>query len=170
MSEVKLYQGDCLEVMKGIPDRSVDMILCDLPYAVTQNSWDAVIPFDAMWSLYSRIIKPSAAIVLFCAQPFTSALIMSNLDSHGKFHPTQKPVALLEYLIKTYTNEGDNVLDNCMGSGSTGVAAVNTNRDFIGIELQEDYFRIAKDRIEHAQKFPDAEYKKPTKSNSKKLF
>lgn len=236
----KLLHGDCLELMKKIPDKSVDMILCDLPYGMTANKWDSVIPFDELWEAYNRIIKPTGIIALHASQPFTSALVMSNpkmykhewiwiknrgsnfantvrepmkehesvlIFSNGKwtynkqmqertggglervkysfenqtanssnyrkfdkpnrnqgelrvpsswqkfnvevgFHPTQKPVALCEYLIKTYTNEGELILDNCMGSGSTGVAALNLNRNFIGIELDENYFNIAKDRIE----------------------
>lgn len=232
---INLYNGDCLEVMKEIPDSSVDMILCDLPYGTTQNKWDAVIPFDSLWSEYLRICK--GAIVLTAAQPFTSALVTSNLaqfkyqwvweksrptghldcnrkplrlhedicvfytkqptynpqglipcnkirkarstngtnygaaqkDSVSKFenyptsvlvcpsednrnaHPTQKPVALMEYMIRTYTNEGDTVLDNCMGSGTTGVACKNLNRKFIGIELDETYFNTAKERIENSR-------------------
>lgn len=233
----KIMQGDCLELMKEIPDGSVDMILCDLPYGTTRNKWDTVIPFGPLWEQYKRIIKENGAIVLFSQMPFGAAVIMSNpsmfryewvyqkpnatgflnanrmpLKSHenilvfykalptynpqkwkgnpykaksgnttsknyGEFdgewhtenkdglrypvdiikfnkehglHPTQKPVALLEYLIKTYTNEGETVLDNCMGSGSTGVACANTGRRFIGIELDENYFDIAKKRIEEA--------------------
>ncbi len=245
-----LYNGDCLEVMKVIPDKSVDMILCDLPYGTTACKWDIVISFDKLWEHYNRIIKPNGAIVLFGSQPFTSLLVSSNIQgfkyewiyqktagsnfailkyqpfkehenvlvfgrrnkkvryypqmeerrgnekgkvrkatrqvsiekietevyggikhdrdtrSYGKLrypssvqlfnnrqpsdrgkHPTQKPVALLEYLIKTYTQEGETVLDNCMGSGSTGVACVNTNRNFIGIELNNEYYQIAKKRI-----------------------
>ena len=236
--QTQLYQGDCLEVMKQIPDKSVDMILCDLPYGTTQNRWDSVIPFEPLWEQYHRICKENGAIALFGAEPFSSLLITSNLKEFkyvltwykhyargflnakkqplrttericifykkqctynpqmrtGKFrskgnsakqrgcygqykalkikndqyyptdildfagvpvpeitHPTQKPVPLLEYLVKTYTNEGETVLDNCMGSGSTGVACVNTNRDFIGIELNENYFNIAKQRIEEAK-------------------
>ena len=252
---VQLYHGDCLVEMQKIADKSVDMILCDLPYGTTACKWDCVIPFDSLWGNYRRLIKPTGAIVLFGQQPFTSALIMSNiaeykyswiwqkdsgtnfLNAHHqplktteeicvfgqyattesrrglylnynpqmrkgfkpytcksgaqrkdtamvrgvckaqnggaftasdgdrfpvniiqfkrdkeRFHPTQKPVALLEYLIKTYTNEGDTVLDNTMGSGSTGVACVNTGRDFIGIELNEEYFKIAFDRIKKAEK------------------
>ena len=236
-----LMRGDCLELMKQIPDDSVDMVLCDLPYGMTQNKWDAVIPFEALWAEYRRIRKPSAAIVLTAAQPFTSALIMSNpkefkyqwvwdkvqptghlnakkkpmrrhedvivfyaeqpiynpqltegkvikrtagkapqSTNYGHFesvggdsgttrqpttilqvssgrspnartvHPTQKPVALMEYLIRTYTNKGDTVLDNTMGSGTTGVACANTGRKFIGIEMDEKYFEIAKDRIDKA--------------------
>ena len=237
----KITCGDCLEVMKEIPDKSVDMILCDLPYGTTACKWDNVIPFEPLWEQYNRIIKDNGAIVLFGTQPFTSVMINSNLKNYkhhwvwlknrgtgfqvakyrpmmktediiaftkkgkinyypqmikldkpvflsnatssngtnplshfnigGKIvdrkyptnvldfkkvskpkHPTQKPVALLEYLIKTYTNENELVLDNCMGSGSTGVACVNTNRNFIGIELDEKYFNIAKERIENAQR------------------
>lgn len=232
--DVKLIHGDCLEVMKSIPDGSVDLILCDLPYGTTQNKWDSVIPFDKLWAEYKRVC--SGAVVLTAAQPFTSALIMSNQkdfkytwvwdkalssgflnakkqplrqtkdivvfgkgktynpimkvrgkprikggrgksrrsDNYGKYgdsvsvnneyyptnllrisnaarkgrqHPTQKPVALMEYLIKTYTNEGDTVMDNCMGSGTTGVACMNTGRRFIGIEKDDKYFEIARKRI-----------------------
>lgn len=241
MSKIDLRQGDCLEVMKDIPDGSVDMILADLPYGTTACKWDTIIPFEPLWEQYKRIIKPNGAIVLTASQPFTSALVMSNpkmfkyeliwnkvlptgfaiakyqpmkqhesvlvfcrgkttynpqlisrekprkynrthrsyngsenLQSHDgqdrvldsyqprsilefsnanqkdKLHPTQKPVALFEYLIKTYTNEGDLVLDNVMGSGTTGVACKNLNRNFIGIELDEEYFEIAKKRIEEA--------------------
>lgn len=233
---IDLKQGDCLELMKDIPDKSIDMILCDLPYGTTACKWDNVIPFEPLWEQYKRIIKDNGAIVLFGSEPFTSKLICSNINNFkykwiwnkkqtgnpflckkqplkiyeeiiifnskiyypqmriGKFrkkggakrsklyniksyetqnnlyypiaiidfanckdkakrlHPTQKPVDLLEYLIKTYTNENETVLDNCMGSGSTGVACINTNRNFIGIELDEDYFNIAKDRIENAGK------------------
>ena len=233
---MKLIQGDCLEVMKDIPDKSIDMILCDLPYGTTACKWDTIILFEPLWEQYNRIIKDNGAIVLFGSEPFSSKLRMSNLKMYkydwiwekeqganfmlckhqpykvhenisvfsknkhfyspqmtegkpyisgkgksgeitrnvtktqtknegtryprsiqrfntGKnksVHPTQKPVALLEYLIKTYTNEGEIVLDNCMGSGSTGVACKNTNRDFIGIELDEKYFNVAKERIELA--------------------
>lgn len=236
-----LYHGDCLEIMKEIPDGSVDMILCDLPYGTTACKWDSVIPFEPLWIQYKRIIKDNGAIVLFGSEPFSSKLRMSNLkmykydwiwekeqgpnfmtveyqpykvhenvsvfskathfyspqmtqgkpyttgtgkpieiyggfqkrkkikNTSGKryprsvqkfntektknhFHPTQKPVALLEYLIKTYTNDGETVLDNCMGSGSTGVACVNTGRKFLGIELDDKYFQIAKDRIEQRMK------------------
>ena len=233
-----LQQGDCLELMKNIPDGSVDMILCDLPYGTTQSKWDSVIPFEPLWGHYRRVIKDNGAVVLFGAEPFSSALRMSNLSmwrydwiwkknkatqylnanrrplsnyeiisvfscrraqynpqmGEGKaynnnhkpgdsgecygnvkyskrenvttrypktiidfpvvmkpVHPTQKPVQLLEYLIRTYTNEGETVLDNCMGSGSTGVACVNTNRHFIGIELDEGYFKIAEERINNAR-------------------
>lgn len=237
-----LLQGDCLELMKDIPDESVDMVLCDLPYGTTRNKWDHVIPFEPLWEQYRRICKRNAAIVLFSQQPFTTALASSNLrdfryeivwkksqatgylnanrmpmkihenilvfyrrlpvyhpqktaggkpyrtDGRGAsqnygcrkrttsintdgtrypvdvihfpacntstekpVHPTQKPVPLLEYLIRTYTDEGAVVLDNCMGSGSTGVACVNTGRDFIGMDLDTEYFDIAKRRIKQAQ-------------------
>ena len=235
---IDLRKGDCLEVMKDIPDKSIDMILCDLPYGTTRNKWDSVIPLDKLWEQYSRIIKDNRAIVLFSQMPFTAELVHSNLNlfkyewiwqkengtgflnakkmplkihenilifykklptynpqmrtgfkpykckqgrhstNYGTYelghitesngdrypidiinfkkdsglHPTQKPVALLEYLIKTYTNENDTVLDNCMGSGSTGVACVNTNRNFIGIELDDKYFEIARNRIENTSK------------------
>ena len=231
----ELMKGDCLELMKQIPDGSVDMILCDLPYGTTQNKWDSVIPLDLLWHEYKRICK--GVIVLTAAQPFSSALVLSNIDqfkyewiwvkskitgvlnakkmpvrkheqvlvfaskpttynaqglirkgtitkqggnsdnygerssadyvqewtnwprdvleisSEGKtVHPTQKPVALMEYLIKTYTNEGDTVLDFTMGSGSTGVACANTGRKFIGIEMDADFFQVATDRINVAIK------------------
>lgn len=240
---IDLRHGDCLELMKAIPDNSVDLILCDLPYGVTDCEWDSVIPFAPLWEQYNRIAKENAAVVLFSVQPFTTKLIQSNMKhfrycwywkknnktgapfakvqpmrciedicvfykhkplynpqglvelkkpiqrrekaagnvyrtqhkeyaqkytnypSHllrfaneaagnkARLHPTQKPVALLEYLIKTYTNEGATVLDNCMGSGSTGVACVNTGRNFIGMELYKPYFEIAKKRIHTAQSY-----------------
>lgn len=241
-----LYQGDCLWLMHAIPDASVDLVLCDLPYGTTACAWDFVISFEPLWTQYRRICE--GAIVLTSAQPFTSALVMSNIEQFryqwvwdkgrvtgfanakrqplrcfedvlvfggriynpqglqkygkvvkngksvggdtlrgdvartsgkgslrtagseyvqeftnypkqilaipsdtSKVHPTQKPVALMEYLIRTYTNEGMTVLDNCMGSGTTGVACVNTNREFIGIERDPNYFKIARERIEDAQ-------------------
>lgn len=245
MSELlnKVTQGDCLEVMRQIPDKSVDMILCDLPYGITTCKWDTIIPFEPLWAEYERVIKDNGAIVLTASQPFTSALVMSNpklfryalvwdkvnisspllakkqpLKSHedillfykkqptynpqmtrgvkwkrggksqapikyldetrefrrdfcddktdlkypksimtfsnadrtNKVHPTQKPVALFEYLIKTYTNEGETVLDNCLGSGTTAIAAINTNRQFIGIEREPEYVEIANRRIAEA--------------------
>ena len=233
----EIYKDDCLEAMKSIPDKSIDMILCDLPYGTTRNKWDTVIDLDLLWSQYERIIKDNGAIVLFAQVPFNIILGYSNLKllkyewiwekeqgtghlnakkmplkshenimvfykkpptynpqmvgnevrtvkrsgnkskttNYGDFieikestyigrypkdiikfnkdkgyHPTQKPVALLEYLIKTYTNEGEIVLDNCMGSGSTGVGCINTDRRFLGIELDEGFFNIAKERIEEA--------------------
>lgn len=231
---IDIKQGDCLELMKEIPNKSIDMVLCDLPYGTTHNKWDNIISLDALWGGYERVIKDNGAIVLFGDGMFTANLMLSNpkmwrynlvwdkqrgcdflnanvkpLKSHedicvfykrkptynkqywyskpyrktkngslsnnygdrkeayteskdgkrnplsilsfprdGKrIHPTQKPVALLEYLIKTYTNEGETVLDNCMGSGSTGVACINTNRNFIGYELDEKYFNIATERL-----------------------
>ncbi len=235
----KIICGDCLEVMKKLPDKCVDMVLCDLPYGTTACKWDTIIPFEPLWKEYKRIIKDNGAIVLTASQPFTSALVMSNPDmfkyewiwiknrgsnfasvkrtpikehesilifyknsptynpqmqertgggidrvkkpfkqtrdkisEHGvevkgaewldelrypsswqKFncevgiHPTQKPVALFEYLIKTYTNEGDLVLDNCIGSGTTAVACINLKRNFIGIEKEQKYCDIANKRI-----------------------
>ena len=235
---IKLINDDCLNAIKDIPDNSIDMILCDLPYGTTRNKWDSVIPLDELWKQYERIIKDNGVICLFAQSPFDKVLGCSNLklfryewiwqkdngtgflnakkmplkihenilvfykklptynpqmrtgfkpykckqgrhstnyglyeqghitESNGErypidiiefkkdsgLHPTQKPVALLEYLIKTYTNENDIVLDNCMGSGSTGVACINTNRNFIGIELDEKYFKIAKDRIKEERR------------------
>ena len=237
---IKLLQGDCLDLMKKIPDKSIDMILCDLPYGTTACKWDNIIPFEPLWEQYNRVIKTNGAICLFGSEPFSSALRMSNIKNYrydwiwdkkqsgnpflakkqplktfeiisvfskkshnynpqmrdGKMrtkggakksdlfnvnqnykvkndkyypiailtdfsnagsrgktvHPTQKPVTLLEYLIRTYTNDGETVLDFTMGSGSTGVACVNTNRNFIGIELDEGYFQIAKQRIENCNK------------------
>ena len=229
----ELLQGDCLELMKGVPDKSIDMILCDLPYGTTRNKWDSIIPFEPLWEQYERVIKDNGAIVLTAQTPFDKVLGTSNLkllryewiwqkskptghlnakkmpmkehenvlvfykklptynpqglvlletpieqtrtnsDNYGSMnkrtvqlvtgyptsvvafpvesykgqHQTQKPVALFEYLIKTYTNEGETVLDNCMGSGTTGVACKNLNRNFIGMELDENYFNIAKKRI-----------------------
>ena len=227
MSDYQLMLGDCLERMNEIPDGSVDMVLCDLPYGTTACKWDSVIPFAPLWAHYRRVCKRNAAIVLTASQPFTSALVMSNAEdfkycwywkkrpvnflnakkqpmrniedilvfrggtynpqglipcqkinrrsnstetngAHGLenisefanypaqvlemtgergLHPTQKPVALMEYLIRTYTNEGETVLDNTMGSGTTGVACANTGRKFIGIERDENYFKIATERI-----------------------
>lgn len=238
---MRLINGDCLEVMKDIPDKSIDCILTDPPYGTTACKWDTVIPFRPMWEQLNRIIKGNGAIVLFGSEPFSSALRMSNLTKYkydwvwnkkkagniflakfqpmkiheniivfgegktiyypimtkrdkvkksknygtgetmggnktkeskiytythknltsiieisnasqkGKVHPTQKPVELLEYLIKTYTLENEVILDFAMGSGSTGVACVNTGRKFIGIELDEKYFEIARNRIESAR-------------------
>ena len=239
MSDVTLYKGDCLVEMNKIADKSIDMILADLPYGTTQASFDTVIPFDKLWEQYHRVIKDNGAIVLFGQEPFSSYLRLSNIKeykydwiwdkvkgvgflnakkqpmrnhelisvfykqqckynpqmTHGhkrkvsyrtdnqqgevygscgenlydstdryprsiqvfstdtqnsSLHPTQKPIALLEYLIKTYTDEDEWVLDNCMGSGSCGVACCATKRNFIGIELDENYFEIAKKRIEES--------------------
>ena len=246
LNAMELYKGNCLELMKSIPDGSIDAIITDPPYGTTACKWDSVIPFDLMWEQLNRIIKPNGAIVLFGKEPFSSALRMSNIkdykydiiwkkdrltnifnvkyrfgDVHEnisifykkqctynpqkregwisknrpncktkiklskgnttetigvkytssnmykelvnpisilefsreiskkikRLHPTQKPVLLMEYLIKTYTNEGETVLDFTMGSGTTGVACKNTNRKFIGIEKDDKYFEIAKNRI-----------------------
>lgn len=250
----KIYQGDCLEVMKSIDDNSIDMILCDLPYGTTDCYWDVIIPFNNLWKEYNRIIKFNSAIVLTSSQPFTSELIHSNIknfkyswiwnkvsgsnfqlakihplkihedicvfsygkvpyypimeladlsknhkqgnavnggmchlasgitkyskdydntkrypksiitisrlskecNSHSRLHPTQKPVALFEYLIKTYTNEGNLVLDNCIGSGTTAIACINTNRNFIGIEKEKKYVDIANMRISELPKQLDS--------------
>lgn len=248
---LQLYNADCLDIMPTLESKSIDLILCDLPYGVTnkkKNKWDVVIPFDKLWKEYERIIKDNGAILLFGQGLFTANLMLSNQElwrynliwdkcltsghlnanrmplrkhedivvfyknlptynpqkvpgakvhsrgkavgkcsdgdgltnnNYGKFkitpsdtsgmkyptsiltfekphpsitvHPTQKPVELMEWLIKTYSNEGDTVLDNCMGSGTTGVACVNTNRSFIGIEKEKTYFEIANQRIETAQ-------------------
>jgi site-specific DNA-methyltransferase (adenine-specific) len=238
-----VIHGDCLVEMQGIEDKSIDMILCDLPYGTTACKWDTIIPFEPLWAQYKRIIKDNGAIVLTASQPFTSALVMSNpkwfkycwvwdkcvgmgyLDSkfrplkthedvlvfsnagcsngskpamkyvpqdlipttkqnshttskllHSQpkenkelktthtnypktilkypreagFHPTQKPVALFEYLIKTYTNEGDTVLDNCAGSGTTAIACLNTGRNYILIEKEKQYIDVINDRIAKA--------------------
>lgn len=240
-----IYNEDCLEGMKRIPDKSVDMILCDLPYGTTASSWDKIIPSNLLWEQYERIISDEGAIILTASGQFTHKLIQSNfklykykwiwlktrpsnfvnaknrpmskfeeilvfskgntangsknkmkyypqdlvevnkkttaspnrfgsmagkrpshtketiqkytnypndiLEFHslGKYdHPTQKPVPLFEYLIKTYTNENETILDNCMGSGTTAIAAINTNRNYIGFELDTNYFNLANERIE----------------------
>ena len=237
-----IYNMDCIEGMKQIPDKSIDMILCDLPYGTTACKWDVIIPFEPLWEQYKRIIKDNGAIVLTASQPFTSALVMSNpkmfkyewiwektipsgmfsakyqpmkkhenilvfgnkkvkfnpikekrsenthatgkgglykstsehtkefesirketkgternpttvlnipnVSRHQSLHPTQKPVALFEYLIKTYTNEWDLVLDNCAGSWTTAIACLNTNRNYIWFELDEWYRNIANKRIQ----------------------
>ena len=243
--QIQLMYGDCLELMPFIPAESVDAVICDPPFGTTQCAWDTVIPFAPLWEAYKRLAKANAAVVLFGCQPFTSALVMSNLkmfryslvwdkvnrftgslnankmpmrqhedllvfykhlpiynpqyklkprvrfgykQGHGAhvggayasekrdgertneehnpgsviaipglggevygLHPTQKPVALLEYLIRTYTNEGDTVLDSCMGSGSTAIAAMRTGRRFIGIEKDAHYFEIASQRVKDEQ-------------------
>jgi len=233
-----LYKGDCIEVMKEIDDKSIDMVLCDLPYGVTaRNKWDIIIPFDKLWEQWKRIAKESCPIVLTAIQPFTSVVVMSNpemfkyewiwekqqgtgflnakkqpLRNHEqvlvfyrkqpvynpqftsgkpykcksgksslnygeqisvvtenigkrypltiqqfpydkeKLHPTQKPLKLFKYLIKTYTNENNLVLDNCFGSGTTCVAAKQLNRNYIGIELNEKYCKIAYNRLKDVDK------------------
>jgi DNA modification methylase len=242
----QFLQGDCLDLMSDIPDATVDMVCSDLPYGVTaRNEWDKVIDLEKMWEQYNRITKPTAAIVLFASQPFTTQLINSNLknfrydlvweknkstgflnakvmplrmheqvlvfyrkkpiynpqkttghkpvnrytkntsdgtnygetkigrkgggsteryptsilkfpvinnDDPEKFHPTQKPVELLEFLIKSYTNEGDTVLDNAAGSGSTCIAAINTKRRYIGIEGDPEFYKKALQRISRHEK------------------
>ena len=239
MSEGKkeILLGDCLELMKDIPNGSIDMILCDLPYGITQSKWDVIIPFDKLWEQYSRIIKPNGAVVLFGNEPFSSALRFSNMQNwkydwiwdkknktgilnckkrplkqfenimvfyneqciynpqmttgrfrnkkittkkvfdaygdlnnevdnyndkyypsnilefsnagnmKGKLHPTQKPIELFEYLIKTYTNEGELVLDNTAGSGTTAIACLKTNRQFIVMEKEQKYYDIILKRV-----------------------
>ena len=238
-----LVHGDCLGVMKYIPDGSIDLVLCDLPYGTTACKWDTIIPFEPLWDQYKRVIKDNGAIVLFGSEPFSSALRMSNpnmykydwywkkerptnifqvkrrpakycenisvfykkqctynetkVPSRGRIvknkpkgshsittalnqikvtpyeddgtrhpceilefkrdvqtcrlHPTQKPVELCEYLIKTYTNEGETVLDNCMGSGTTGVACKNLNRKFIGIEKEKEYYDVCLERLKSSE-------------------
>ena len=236
----KIYNIDCLEGMKHIPDGSIDAIICDLPYGTTANKWDSIIAFDQLWEQYKRIAKPKAPIVLFGSEPFSTMLRMSNLDGYrydwiwekdrpgnfmqaknqalkvheiisvfgkespnyypqglkrcnkrnasysgtngtnltnaydgGKyaqefenyptsilrydveregFHPTQKPVDLLRYLIRTYSNEGDTILDNCMGSGTTAVACIKEKRHFIGFELNKEYYDKACQRIDAEQR------------------
>ena len=227
----KIYNEDCLIGMSAIPDKSVDMILCDLPYGTTRNKWDTVLPLDWLWDEYNRIIKDSGAIVLTAQTPFDKVLGASNIEnlkyewiwvkpsgtghlnakkmplknhenilvfykklptynpqmtkgtpytqksgrassnynpqervttvnegyrypltvqkfkSEKGLHPTQKPVELFEYLIKTYTNDGETVLDNCMGSGTTAIACINTNRNYIGFELDQEYYRASIERI-----------------------
>lgn len=229
----QIYNIDCLEGMKLIPDKSIDCIICDLPYGTTACKWDVVIPFDKLWEQYNRIIKDNGAIVLFGSEPFSSALRMSNVKMYkydwvwvkeqgvnqlnckkqplrkhenicvfykkqptynpqftdgepyttqrdtktelygsqkpskivndgfrypttilnfnrelkNRHHPTQKPVALIEYLVKTYTNENETVLDNCMGSGTTAIACINTNRNYVGFELNDTYYSNAVERI-----------------------
>ena len=230
-----IYHGDCLDLMRDIPDRSIDMVLCDLPYGSTQNKWDSIIPLDLLWLHYKRVSKDNAAIVLTAIQPFASMLVGGNPEwfkyewiwqkdkatgflnankmpmrhhenilvfyksqpiynpqkfkgnpchSRGKavgtvgtttdygkhlgsdtsgdmkfplsilkfnkdygLHPTQKPVALFEYLIKTYTNENAIVLDNCIGSGTTAEACIKTHRNYIGIEKDPIYVETSRKRI-----------------------
>jgi site-specific DNA-methyltransferase (adenine-specific) len=233
----RIYQRDCLEGMVMIPDKSIDMILCDLPYGTTSCKWDTVIPFEPLWEQYERVIKDNGAIVLTATEPFKSLLVTSNLslfkyeliwdkvkptgfqiakikpmnrhenvlvfgkgritynpqkekrdkprkskvyglsesvktpdynderiltdknptsiltfsnaNNRNRLHPTQKPVDLFAYLIRTYTNEGDIILDNCMGSGTTAIAALRTGRQFIGFETEPSYVEIANKRIDN---------------------
>lgn len=245
MDNITLIKGDCLEEMQKLPDNSIDCIICDLPYNMTNLSWDSLIPFEDLWIQYKRLIKPNGNIILFSSGLFTLNLIQSNIkdfrykliwkknvptgmasakyrpmkyyeeicvfgtskgtynpimkervgvgkacynydhycgdnnhiqvgkqkrrydpnwvqpsdilefnvvpNRNGKLHPTQKPVELLEYLIKTYSNEGDVILDNCMGVGSTAIACMNTDRKFIGIEIDDIYFEKANTRIENSK-------------------
>lgn len=243
MTHTIIRHGDCLEILPNVKEGSISAIITDLPYKITQNKWDIPIAFECLWPLVHRVLKPNGVFITSASQPFTSALVMSNLkdyrhewiwlknrgsnfantvrepfkehesvvvfskggwtynkqmqertgagldrveygfsgdrnsDNYGKFkvkpvenypelrvpsswqkfntevglHPTQKPVALYEYLIKTYTDENEWVLDICMGSGTTGVAAKNLNRNFVGIEKEEKYFNVAKERIENAK-------------------
>lgn len=250
-----VVHGDCLEVMKYIPDGSIDMILCDLPYGTTACKWDTIIPFNKLWEQYCRIIKKNGAILLTSSQPFTSALVLSKPDlfkvewiwkknagsnfgsvkfqpmkehesilvfgegkltynpiyekrtdsglarvkssemtyyankkedyAYGDFkketfkskarelrvpssvqsfkrerglHPTQKPVSLFQYLISTYTNEGEIVLDNCAGSGTTGIACINTNRKYILIEKEKEYFDVINERIDKHRRQREGEF------------
>ena len=246
----QLFHGDCFEIMNTIPNKSVDMVLCDLPYGMTKNRWDIVLPFEDLWEQYNRIVKENGAVLLFGCNPFTAQLICSNLNdfrytlvweknkssdflnskrkplkshediavfykkqpvynpqfTYGKpykrwnkqkavdkqtnygshkanvaestdgrrypttvlkfarkerpNHPTEKPVELLRWLIRTYTNEGDTVLDNCMGSGSCGEAAITENRQFIGIEKNQDYFEFAKNRMNSIGEAPQSSKRK----------
>lgn len=249
-----IYNEDCMEGMKRIPDGSVDCIICDLPYGTTRNAWDRVIPLDELWVQYKRIIKERGAIVLFSQMPFTAILASSNLEmlkyewiwgkamptgllnsNHAplkvhenilvfsksaaspimgkdkamiynpqfdkgepykarrrggisnynsfentetfndgskyyprdmlfflhdkdKFHPTQKPVSLLKYLVLTYSNKGDTILDNCMGSGTTALACIDTGRNFIGFEKEKKYFDIAMQRIAQMKQQPKLDF------------
>jgi len=249
---IDLRFGDTIEQMKLIPDKSIDAIICDLPYGATACKWDVIIPFDKLWEQYGRIIKQNSAIVLFGSEPFSSVLRMSNIKNYkydwiweknvptgtmlakrqpmrkyeiisvfynnqctynrqmikrteaefkdnyrkndstqgisdhyisqkirqsedrqwykppvnilcyksdkkrdGKGHPTQKPLLLLEYLVKTYSNENDTILDNTFGSCTTGIACINTNRNFIGIENNKEYFNISLNRVEEKRKEND---------------
>jgi len=136
----KLYQGDCLEIMPDMPDKSIDMILCDLPYGTTACKWDTIIPLDTLWKEYKRIIKDNGAIVLCGSEPFSSYLRMSNIDWY------KYDWVWVKNRIKTYTDKGGLVLDNCAGSGTTGVACINTNRNYILIEKDPEYCGIIEKR------------------------
>ena len=239
MYHMRLWHGDCIELMKKIPAGSIELLLVDLPYGTTNCKWDSIIPLKDLWEAYNRVVKINGAMLFHCAQPFTSALVMSNpkffkyewiwekskatnylnakkqplrahesivvfyrkpctynpqmtqgeaynkgtakretnvygkqvavevksdgeryprsvqycvtAEQEGKLHPTQKPLKLIEYLVSTYSDEEDIVLDNTMGSGTTGVACVKLNREFIGIEKDENYYNIAVDRISEAE-------------------
>ncbi len=239
MYHMRLWQGDCIKLMEKIPTGSVDLLLVDLPYGTTNCKWDSIIPLKDLWEAYNRVVKINGAMLFHCAQPFTSALVMSNpkffkyewiwekskatnylnakkqplrahesiavfyrkpctynpqmtkgeaynkgtakretnvygkqvavevksdgeryprsvqycvtAEQEGKLHPTQKPLKLIEYFVNTYSNEEDIVLDNTMGSGTTGVACMKLNREFIGIEKDESYYNLAVDRICEAE-------------------
>lgn len=239
MEPYTLYQGDCLALLPQVPDHSVTLILCDLPYGMTSPQWDKCLDFNALWREYERVLAPHGTVVLFAAQPFTTHLIQSNpkqfrycwywlknqgtnffhakrmpirkieeicvfykgkynpqittghppthsakgcsngkayegtnkrdyeggkttryptnllefacVDNYSRLHSSQKPVDLLAYLIRTYTDEGEIVLDNCMGVGSTGVACLQTGRSFIGMELDETYFKLAQQRLDETR-------------------
>lgn len=167
---IDLYQGDCLDEMDKIPAHSVDMIFTDLPYGTTKNAWDVPLPLDTLWKQYRRVLKPGGAVLLFAQATrnyghFDRALTInegeryprdvltfSNGNNASKIHPTEKPVDLLEYMVRTYTDEDDTVLDSCMGSGSCGVACQHLGRNFIGIEKDPRYFEAARKRIADAVK------------------
>lgn len=260
-SDGTIVHGDCLDVMPDIESGSVDMILCDLPYGTTACSWDDIIPLESLWDQYKRVIKDNGAIVLTASQPFTSKMVMSNLDmfryewiwdkhiprgmsqakhqpmrkhesvlvfskeypfryypiktkrdkpvtvknyqknensfhgnykdnnnkiytyryknpttiiencweaNKGKLHPTQKPVALFEYLIRTYTNKDSLILDNAAGSGTTGVAARKLKRRYILIEKEKEYYEIAKERVQKVSR--EVEKKEVKNKNLEKVF
>ncbi len=153
----EIYLGDCLELMpKHVEDKSIDMIFCDLPYGTTKCKWDVIIPFDKLWSEYERVIKDNGVILLFAQSPFDKVLadryprgvqVFSSDTQKSKLHPTQKSLALIEYMIKTYTNEGDLILDNTCGSGTTLLGAAKLRRNYIGIEKEEKYYNITLDRL-----------------------
>lgn len=240
MTDIKLLHGDCVELLPTLESKSIDCVITDLPYQMTDCVWDAVVPFDFMWSQFKRLVKPKGAMVFTCSQPFTTLLVNSNMkqfkhewiwekhqgtnpmaasyapmkchesvvvfcdgspnyypqmekgtpysgfkgekgigEIYGDnlksehrdnpegsryprsvqyfkgekgLHPTQKPVALMEYLVKTYSKENDIVLDITMGSGTTGIACFNTDRNFIGIERDDDYYKVCVDRLEESKK------------------
>ncbi len=162
IKNIQLYNGNCLEIMDKLIEAGikVDLIITDPPYQKTKNKWDYVIPFDDMWNRLKKLRKDNTPIILFGQGIFSAKLILSNEEEYRysliwnkehpsvMVHPTQKPVELLEYLIKTYSNEKSLVLDFTMGSGSTGIACKNLNRNFIGIEIDKDYFKLAINRLE----------------------
>lgn len=139
MPSLTLLQEDCLKAMKSLPDESINLILCDLPYGTTAYSWDKRIPFEPLWNEYKRVLTPNGTALLFASGFFLPLLMGSQAE---------KPLPLLDYLIRTYSNVGDTVLDNCMGSGSTGEAALKCGRKFVGMEIDESFFNTAKQRLE----------------------